>query len=140
MKALSVQQPWAWLLVNGPKDVENRTWRTDYTGPLLIHAPRTVDTSSWNFIAERVSARVLKHLRDACAAGKMPTQAIIGRVELVMCVESSPSRWFEGPYGLMVVNPMRIETPVKYSGRLGLFDIDDALLAQAVFLKGGRAR
>ena len=37
MKILSVRQPWAWLLFNG-KDIENRTWRTSYRGPLLIHA------------------------------------------------------------------------------------------------------
>jgi ASCH domain len=36
--ALSVRQPWAWLIVNGVKDNENRSWRTDHRGPLLIHA------------------------------------------------------------------------------------------------------
>ena len=29
MKALSIRQPWAWLIVNGYKDVENRTWGPD---------------------------------------------------------------------------------------------------------------
>ena len=30
MKAISIRQPWAWLVVNGHKDVENRTWRTKH--------------------------------------------------------------------------------------------------------------
>jgi hypothetical protein len=30
--ALSVRQPWAWLIVNGYKDVENRSWTTHYRG------------------------------------------------------------------------------------------------------------
>ena len=38
MKALSVRQPWAHLIVTGIKRVENRFWETPYRGPLLIHA------------------------------------------------------------------------------------------------------
>lgn len=36
MKALSVKQPWASLLVGGQKTVECRTWKTSYRGELLI--------------------------------------------------------------------------------------------------------
>ena len=36
---LSVRQPWAWCIVGPPrKDIENRTWRSGYKGPLYIHA------------------------------------------------------------------------------------------------------
>jgi hypothetical protein len=38
MKVLVVQQPWAWLIVNKHKDIENRTWKTKHRGPLLIQA------------------------------------------------------------------------------------------------------
>lgn len=38
MKAIVIRQPWAWLIVNGFKDIENRTWGTRYRGPLLIQA------------------------------------------------------------------------------------------------------
>lgn len=37
MKALTVQQPWAWAIFNG-KDIENRTQQWTYRGPLAIHA------------------------------------------------------------------------------------------------------
>ena len=40
MKALSIRQPWAWLIVTCQKDIENRTWTARYRGPLLIHAGR----------------------------------------------------------------------------------------------------
>src|SRR5216683_3431530 len=43
MKALSIQQPFAWLIVNGYKDIENRTWNTNYKGFVLIHAGKQVD-------------------------------------------------------------------------------------------------
>jgi hypothetical protein len=38
MKHLSIKNPWAYLIVSGMKDVENRTWRTPYRGTLIIHA------------------------------------------------------------------------------------------------------
>src|SRR5436189_5084024 len=38
MKALSVRQPWAWLIVNGYKDIENRDWATKRRGRIWIHA------------------------------------------------------------------------------------------------------
>ena len=34
MKALSIHQPWAWAILNAGKTVENRTWSTNYQGPL----------------------------------------------------------------------------------------------------------
>lgn len=37
MKALSILQPWAWLIVNGNKDIENRNWHTRFRGRFLVH-------------------------------------------------------------------------------------------------------
>lgn len=37
MKALSIKDPWASLIVAGKKTIELRTWRTNYRGPILIH-------------------------------------------------------------------------------------------------------
>ncbi len=38
MKALTIQQPWASLIIIGVKRFEYRSWKTSYRGPLLIHA------------------------------------------------------------------------------------------------------
>ena len=38
MKAISIMQPWALLLVSGVKQYETRTWRTSHRGLLYIHA------------------------------------------------------------------------------------------------------
>ena len=43
LPCISLHQPWAWLMVNGWKDVENRSWLTNYRGPMLVHASLTVD-------------------------------------------------------------------------------------------------
>ena len=43
MKALSIMQPWAWLICAGHKDIENRSWSTGFRGPVLIHAGKKFD-------------------------------------------------------------------------------------------------
>ena len=45
--ALSVWQPWAYLLVTGVKDVENRTWRTNHRSRLWIHASQRFDQEAY---------------------------------------------------------------------------------------------
>ncbi len=43
MKALSIRQPWADLILRGRKTLELRTWTVKYRGPLAIHASQTVE-------------------------------------------------------------------------------------------------
>lgn len=43
MKALTLTQPWATLVAIGAKHIETRSWRTDYRGPLAIHAAKGKD-------------------------------------------------------------------------------------------------
>ena len=38
MKAITIKQPFASLIVEGIKDIENRTWKTNLRGRVLIHA------------------------------------------------------------------------------------------------------
>ena len=40
MKALSIRQPWAHLILHGGKDIENRDWRTSVRGRVLVHASK----------------------------------------------------------------------------------------------------
>lgn len=41
MKALTIRQPWASLIALGVKTIETRSWRTNYRGPIAIHAGLT---------------------------------------------------------------------------------------------------
>lgn len=112
MKVLSIRQPWAHLIVTGLKRIENRTWNTDYRGPLLIHASQRFDSSF-----QPTSFGQLERLKDE------PRGAIIGRVDLIDVVTESSDPSFEGPFGFVLRNPKPIR-PHPMKGRLGLFDID----------------
>ena len=102
MKALSIKQPWAWLIVNGFKDVENRTWRTKYRGPLLIHASKAKDEHFCKLLDDFSMGSValtdflsptdphLKRLAQEWPGSKaLPTGGIVGRATLAQCLQKS---------------------------------------------------
>ena len=43
MKALTIKEPWATLIINGYKEYEFRSWKTNYRGKILIHSGKTTD-------------------------------------------------------------------------------------------------
>lgn len=116
MKALSVRQPWAWLIVNGHKDIENRTWRTDYRGPVLIHASKTYDDSIQG------EHEVLNGV-DVPESQSFDFGGIVGVAEIVDCVSASPSPWFSGPFGFVVKNGRPLPF-MQIRGQLGFFEVD----------------
>ena len=117
MKALSVWQPWAWLLVHGHehengKRIENRAWTTTNVGCwVLIHAskyPALASTQSG--MSKNLQRQMFLSLR-ACERAGLPLEhlptlsrlrfgGIVGAVYISQCVEASDSPWFTGPYGL----------------------------------------
>ncbi|CAJ4326476.1 gp69 [Burkholderia pseudomallei] len=124
MKALSIQQPWAWLIAHAdeyedPKRIENRDWATKYRGPLLIHASKTFDRSGYESVLD-----MRPDLESVIPpAGAMERGGVVGCVEVIDCVDRSTSPWFRGSFGLILrhARPMPF---VPYRGRLNLFEID----------------
>jgi len=131
MYALSIRQPWAWLIVHGWKDIENRTWRTRVRGRLLIHAAKGMTNR------EYLDAIEFAHAACGVPIPSLPTHeqlhrgAIIGSANLVDCVNHSDSPWFCGPMGFVLRDPAPLVRPVPFRGSLGMFDVpDEALFEQ----------
>lgn len=98
MKAISIKQPYASLIVEGIKDVENRTWKCPekYMGKrILIHA----GVKSADFWSSPNVGVIDYFLRSISKGGTdwsdYPKGAIIGSVEIVDCVINHPSIWAE---------------------------------------------
>ena len=123
MKALSVRQPYAWLIAQGIKDVENRAWRTSYRGPLLIHAPMRVEAHA----LARFAATSWASLFPSFDAEDYPTGGIIGMVTLIDIVTRYESPWFVGPYGWVVRDAQPVSF-VPMRGALHLFEVNGTLL------------
>lgn len=124
---LSVRQPWAWLIMNGGKDIENRTWRTDIRGRVFIHASKGVTKEEWQDAWDWVRMtfpEVWEKGRQEIKPGSIERGGIVGSVELVDCVTSSSSEWFAGRYGFVLRDPQK--TPFfPCKGRLGFFKAED---------------
>ena len=43
MKALTIKEPWATLIIDGYKKYEFRSWKTKYRGKILIHAGMSLE-------------------------------------------------------------------------------------------------
>ncbi|AWV19744.1 hypothetical protein A3862_27255 [Methylobacterium sp. XJLW] len=101
MKALSIMQPWAWLIVNGHKDIENRDWRCHRRGHVLIHAGKKVDRDAMQDLhagRHPVTGEPLRlDLPEVFETG-----GIVGEATMAGCVERSESPWFVGRFGILM--------------------------------------
>jgi len=59
----------------------------------------------------------------------VPRGVIIGRVDMVGCVERFDSPWFVGRYGFVLRNPVPCQ-PCPWRGMPGLFDVPDEVVKQ----------
>lgn len=115
MKAISIRQPWAWLIVHGYKDIENRTWRTNHRGPILIHAGKAIDPDYpqiYRFCAD--------HSIELPLIAQLPKGGIVGAASITDCVVHSSSVWFEGPYGFILEDAQPLPFH-SMRGQLGIF-------------------
>ncbi len=115
MKALSIRQPWAWVIVNGLKDIENRKWNTRFRGPFLVHAGKTFDHDAYHRIKNEFNV-ALPEVED------FPLGGLVGSAEVTGCVQEHRSRWFFGPSGFTLRDclPMPL---IPLRGKLNFFNV-----------------
>ena len=121
MKVLSIKQPWAWLIVHGGKDIENRTWATKYRGRFLVHASQGMTKGEYEEALDLVQDIGSLELYNRFPPFKeLQRGGIVGSVELVDCVTASASPWYMGAVGFVLRDPKPLPF-MRYKGRLGLF-------------------
>ena len=126
MKTLSVRQPWAWLICVGWKDVENRTWKTNFRGKILIHSPAKFDNRSFMcFTVEQMEVFAEKYEKAGSSIeNDWPYSCIIGSVEIVDCVQGYKSIWSEADqWHWILKNPELFKEPIlNVKGKLSLWE------------------
>jgi hypothetical protein len=126
MKALSIRQPWAWLIIHGGKNVENRTWPTKFRGRFMVHASKGMTRSEYYSACAFVASfnpRLSNLIPLPC---DLQFGGYIGSVEVFNCVSGNPgdarSDWLQGPFGFFLREP-RSHPFSPGNGRLGFFDV-----------------
>lgn len=117
MKALSLKQPWAELIVSGKKTIETRKWKTSFRGEFFIHSSKNSDLK----YCEEMN------LKD------LITGALIGKAELINVKEYKTKNEFDKDYnkhfakefvryGFILKNSQRIK-PIHLKAQLNFFEV-----------------
>lgn len=127
LRALTVCQPWAWAILEPFTRYENRTWGTNYRGPLLIHAGRS---TAWLEHGRREIEGV-----GIPVPGRFVMDAIVGQAELTAIVEPQdlpePDLFATGPRCWRLDRPRKLVEPIPYRGGQGIFGVPERALAGA---------
>lgn len=145
MKALSIHQPWAQLVVIGAKQYETRKWKTSHRGRVLIHAAR-------KFMEPARSLMMIGQFNKALSpvGFKSPTDlplgGFVGVATIEDCIETARLRHEDaiskdedafgdfrpGRWAWRLSDPQMFKTPINYQGSLGLFDVPEERLRDAL--------
>ncbi len=121
MKALTIKEPYASLIVNGYKEYEFRSWKTKYRGPFLIHASLTSDKKDFK--------RFINYNLDYNPG------YIIGSAEITDCIFIDDKKYQElltkdsevyknclGSYAFVLKNIKKFKKPIKAKGKLSFWN------------------
>lgn len=121
MKALSIKQPFAELILQGKKKIELRKWNTKFRGEFLIHASKNVDKKAMNRFN----------------FNRLPIGCILGRATLIDIkkynnekdhnkdknLHLASSYW--GNYGFILDKVKRLEKPTPCKGKLNFWEFEE---------------
>lgn len=127
MKAITIKQPWASLIVHGIKDIENRTWPCPrkYIGQrVFIHAAGSHGRKFSIDLTDAQTKAAFATIAIETMFGNMPFGSIIGSVEIVDCSINHPSIWAEkGVYNWILANPILFNKPIEnVKGKLSFWE------------------
>jgi len=121
LHCLVVRQPWAWAIISCAKDIENRSWTTDYRGPLIIQAGA----------AKTDVNRMVKTGGSAVPRINFAYGSLIGVVDLIgvapLSEDLEKNPWASGPYCWQLENPRCFAEPIPAKGKLKLFTLPPSL-------------
>ena len=129
MKALTICQPFAHLIIQKRKTCENRKWPTNYRGPIYIHAGKS---KQWMDVENGID------ILSGNRVDSMSFGAVVGIAELVACISIESTlmkewiaamteeqrRHVNGPY-CWILDKVAPIGPWPWKGALGLFEIDE---------------
>ena len=125
MKAITIKQPWASLIINEYKKYEFRSWKTNYRGKILIHAGLSIDK-------ERIKdfeVYNLDYIKGAIIGEAELTDCILVDNELNEELKKINSDVYSksnhiGKYAWKLENIKKYNKPIFEKGNLGLWNYD----------------
>lgn len=126
MKALTIKQPWASLIMFGGKDIENRDWaapRYLIGQRIAIHSSKKIDPEEIQDALDMIRGGDFDNPDSwKIINGVQACGVILGTVKLIGCVRDHDSPWFCGEYGFILEDPQPFDVPIPMRGQLGFWD------------------
>lgn len=136
MKAITIRQPYASLIVYKEKEFETRSWRTQYRGPIAIHAAAKHDDDAKIF---SIDAKIIENYDE------MPLGKIIAIAKLVDChkivryggrgLDSESPGWLDTERGIYIPSSKELMlgdwTPGRYA-----WEFSSIKVISPIFAKG----
>lgn len=122
MKAISLKQPWADAVMFLGKDIENRSWKTNHRGNLVIHCSKGWDKAGEDFIRDLFP----NWTSDRAKEMRGGFFGIMWVREIVLCSPTLQTKnpWAFGPWCWLLTPSATVvlKNPIKGIGKLSLFD------------------
>ncbi len=135
MRAITVKQPWPYLIFHAGKDVENRSQNIALPLPLTlaIHVSRSVHHE----------AVMPRGVRSPCLEGPAYDPSLRGKIIGVVTLEAilpqHSSKWYQGGrHAYVLSNPRLLKTPLEAKGALSHWEIPPETLKR--FRYQGRSK
>ena len=125
MKALTIKEPWASLIINGYKEYEFRSWKTKYRGKILIHAGMTLEKEN----AKRFQEYNLEYYKGAIIGEATITDCILvdtkfnEELRKINPLVYARSNHVE-TYAWKLENIKKYDKPIYIKGKLGLWNYE----------------
>lgn len=116
MRALTIKQPWAAIIVDGHKTVELRTLATAYRGPLLVTA--SASPARCRVDLDDGTTRILPAGCMVCVVDLVDCRPATAADSDAACYDISDD---DGLFAWVLANPRPVE-PLPIKGRLNLWD------------------
>ena len=126
IRALSITQPWAECILSEGKNIENRSWNTHRRGYVALHASSSYDKKRFDSCREDYGVTIYPE--------DVQFGVIVGFAKLIDVVtEEGLSRhtrkWFEGDYGFVFEDVIKLKNPVPVKGTLNFWKLQGKTLS-----------
>lgn len=122
MKALTIKEPWASLIINNYKTYEFRSWKTNYRGKILIHAGLSLEKNELKYFEDyNLNYQCGNIIGEATI-----TDCILVTKELNKKILDINNKVYknnhENLYAWKLENIVKYENPIPIKGKLGLWN------------------
>lgn len=125
MKALTIKEPWATLIIDGYKKYEFRSWKTNYRGKILIHA----GISQEKDMLKKFKDYNLKYSKGMIIGEAIITECILVTREFEEELLKIDRKVYEREshemnYAWELENIIKYDNPIPVKGKLGLWNYE----------------